>query len=200
LAHIGTMAGHTRGRTESSPREANPKAELNGLHIQLYALSTLLGIGFTLWLVFAWSGYAAKYALVPDGWQIGGTRTIELTLIRQDVENLACASDVDVGELHCALRADRRPRPVPVHAGKRSAPHLLQPYCAVTGEVVLAADLWRAPALQGGLPASRFTAVCDYHVTGVMKSVALRWSRTGPFDPPKQTLPVGTLTNCVLPP
>jgi len=40
---------------------------------------------------------------------------------------------------------------------------------------------------------------CNYKVLGVLKSVGLRWAVNGSFDPVKQSVTVGALTDCVLP-
>jgi hypothetical protein len=187
--------GHPAEAVQTAPRTRS-----GGLEIQLWAITSLLCTGFALWLGFAWSGYASRCALTPQGWQRGATRALELTLIREDLDNLACASDVAVDALHCAFRANRRAPQVPMAPGAHRAPELLQPYVTVTGELLLAAGLWRSPLMRGALPTIRFTVVCDYHVTGVMKSVALRWSPSGAFEAARQALPVGSLSNCVLPP
>ncbi len=53
--------------------------------------------------------------------------------------------------------------------------------------------------MRGPLPAERFTVVCNYDIVGVIKSVSLRFSPNDKFDPAKQSLPVGILTDCVIP-
>ena len=67
----------------------------------------------------------------------------------------------------------------------------LQPFNTVKNELFLAAGLWQSPILRGALPTDRFTVVCNYHVIGVLKAVALRWSPTGNFGPVDQSVAVG---------
>jgi hypothetical protein len=164
-------------------------------NLLLYTVLGLLCIGVSLWLVFAWTGYKNRYSQQVEGWHLGATKMIEVTLIREDKQNLACASDKSFDGVHCGFRADQQPwGPGPEKDGSA-----LQPYNTVKNELFLAAGLWVSPSLQGELPTTRFTVVCNYHVKGVLKSVSLRWSPTGSFGPVDQSVPVGTLTDCVIP-
>jgi hypothetical protein len=120
---------------------------------------------------------------------------LEITLIRDDKKNLACASDRVYGEIHCGYTRDGKPfGPKP-----EEDPHILQPFNTVKNELFLAAGLWHAPVLKEPLPADRFTVVCNYYVVGVLKAVALRWSPTGSFNPVDQSVAVGSLSDCVIP-
>jgi hypothetical protein len=177
---------------ESRPRSATVAGAPRVLTSTVVAL---LSIGVGLWLVFKWSGYGDRYAQLTDGWRLGGTRLIEITLIPQDKDNLACASDLVVEGLHCGYRANRQPFDP---KGPDEA-HTLRPYNTTASELFLGAGLWDLPALRGQLPRDRFSVACNYTVVGVAKSVALRWSPTGPFDPLKPTVTVGRLTDCVIP-
>lgn len=156
-----------------------------------WAIAGLLSLGFALWLGLSWSGYAQRYT--PAGWRKGDTQLVEITLVRQDKQNLSCASNVVVDGLHCGFHGNQRP------FEPRNEREILSPYVTVKGELLLAAGLWSATGLRGWLPSSRFTVVCNYHVRGVMRSGALRWSPTGKFDPLKQSAAVGSLTDCAVP-
>src|SRR5512145_3535588 len=57
------------------------------------ALSVVVFIFAVLWIVVSWSKYSTRYAQSSDVWRVGGTHLIEITLIPQDVHNLACSSD-----------------------------------------------------------------------------------------------------------
>lgn len=161
----------------------------------LYTVFGLLCMGVALWLVFSWTGYKDRYSQQTEGWRLGSTRMIEVTLIREDKKNLACASDRSFDDIHCGFHANSQPwGPGPEQDGKA-----LQPYNTIKNELFLAAGLWTAPVLQGELPTSRFTVVCNYHIKGVLKNVSLRWSATGNFSPVDQSVTVGTLTDCVIP-
>lgn len=187
----------------ASPAPAVPKGDDSKLdereppprNVLLYTVFSLLCIGIALWLVLAWSGYKEKYTQQTEGWRLGSTRMLEITLIREDKKNLACASDKSFGDIRCGFHRDGKPNgPLP-----ENDPHILQPFNTVKNELFLAAGLWQAPVLQGELPKERFSVVCNYNILGVLKAVALRWSPTGSFNPVDQSVAVGTLTNCTIP-
>lgn len=164
-------------------------------NVLLYTAFGFLSMGVVLWLLFAWSGYKEKYSQLTEGWHLGGTKMLEITLVREDKKNLACASDRTFGDTHCGYRANGQP----FGANAEVDAHTLQPYNTIKNELFLGAGLWASPALQGTLPAERFTVVCNYRVVGVAKSVALRWSPTGSFNPIDQSAAIGTLSDCVIP-
>jgi hypothetical protein len=166
----------------------------NEVDAPLRALLALFVIGFGVWVVFTWMKYDKSAAQSEQGWHKGTKQLIELTLVREDANKLDCASNVTVEGLNCAYDGKsqaRAPMPDPAHR--------LRPYCNVKNDVLLGAGLWDSPGMRGPLPAERFTVVCNYHVVGVVKSVSLRWNPNDKFDPAKQSLPVGTLTDCAIP-
>lgn len=164
-------------------------------NVLLYTVFGLLCIGIALWLILAWSGYKEKYSQQTEGWHLGSTKMLEITLIRDDKKNLACASDRTFGEIRCGFSRNGKPfGPKP-----EEDPRILQPFNTVKNELFLAAGLWQAPVLKEPLPADRFTVVCNYYVVGVLKAVALRWSPTGSFNPVEQSVAVGSLGDCVIP-
>lgn len=166
----------------------------NEVDAPLRALLALFVIGFGVWVVFTWMKYDKSAAQSEQGWHKGTKQLIELTLVREDANKLDCASNVTVEGLNCAYDGKsqaRAPMPDPAHR--------LRPYCNVKNDVLLGAGLWDSPGMRGPLPAERFTVVCNYNVVGVVKSVSLRWNPNDKFDPAKQSLPVGTLTDCAIP-
>jgi hypothetical protein len=167
----------------------------NEVDAPLRALLALFAIGFGVWVIFSWMRYDKNAAQTEQGWHKGTKQLVELTLVREDVNKLGCASNLTVEGLSCGHDANSQPRvpPPPDDA------HLLRPYCNVKNDVLLASGLWSSPGMRGPLPTERFTVVCNYDVVGVIKSVALRFSPTDKFDPAKQSLPVGILTDCVIP-
>jgi hypothetical protein len=155
----------------------------------------LVFIGAALWIVYAWTAYGDRYAQAAAGWQIGGTHLVEVTLLAEDRQRLACASAVTVEGLHCGYRSPKQqfdPSPV-------DDPHQLRPYNTVKNELFLAAGLWDSPKMPTSLPNRRFTVVCNFHVVGVLKSVSLRWELKGRFVPVQAPLAVGRLTHCEIP-
>ena len=154
-------------------------------------------IVFGVWVVSAGKHYREEYAQGQgtEGWSVGSTQRVELTLVREDRRSLSCASDQVIAGLHCAYRRDAS------LAGPSAPddPQILQPYNTVGSELLLGAGLWTSPALKKSLPAARFTVVCNYHIEGVAKSAAIRFDAAAPFSPAGKTLTVGTLSDCALP-
>lgn len=175
----------------SGPQSPSPTAS----PVLAWSITSLLGIGFSLWLGFSWSGYAERFAQAGGGWRKGGTQLVEITLIREDVRNLACASDQNAAPRHCAYTAGKQPWPEQSDAGA-----VLRPYSTVKGDLLLGSGLWDSPLLPASLPSSRFTVVCNFQMLGVIKSVAFRWSLEGAFDPSKESVPFGSLSDCSIPP
>lgn len=161
----------------------------------LRGLSALICIGFGLWLLLHWSGYAQTHARGAEGWHVGGVSMVEITLVESDREGLACASNVEVAGLRCGYQAGGRSWSAPPAPSER-----LMPYSTVRKQLLLGAGLWTQPALLGKLPSQRFTVVCNFHVEGVMGSAAVRWGPAGAFDPLPEAIAVGRLTECVIPP
>lgn len=164
-------------------------------NLLLYTLSGFLSIGVALWLILAWAGYKEKYSQQTEGWHLGATKMLEITLIRDDKKTLACASDKSFAGVHCGYRANGQPW----GTTQETDPHVLQPFNTVKNELFLAAGLWQSPILHEPLPAERFTVVCNYRVLGVLRAVSLRWSLTGSFGPVDQSVAVGTLSDCTIP-
>jgi hypothetical protein len=164
-------------------------------HLLLYTLSGFLSIAVALWLILAWSGYKEKYSQQNEGWHLGATKMLEITLIREDKKTLACASDKSFAGVHCGYKQNGQPW----GTTQETDPHVLQPFNTVKNELFLAAGLWQSPILHEPLPAERFTVVCNYRVLGVLRAVSLRWSLTGNFGPVDQSVAVGTLSDCTIP-
>lgn len=160
----------------------------------LRVLLLLLLIGFGVWVFFAWTKYDKTSGQTEQGWHKGTKQMVELTLVREDQNRLDCASNIMFDGLGCEFDSSTQPRAPRLPDNK-----ILHPYCNIKNDVLLAAGLWSSPVLQGPLPTERFTVVCNYDVVGVVKSVSLRWSRTDKFDAAKQSLPVGFVSDCVIP-
>ncbi len=156
---------------------------------------SLFVIGVVVGLVFAWTGYANRYAQVTEGWHLGQTKLVEVTVVHEDKARLACSADIMTEGIHCGYRANGQP----FEAHTQDDSHVLSPFNTVKNELFLGAGLWTSQALQGQLPSERFTIACNYKVLGVVKSVGLRWAANGSFDPVKQSVTVGSLTDCVIP-
>ena len=161
----------------------------------LNALAALLAIGAGVWVIFAWSGYADRYARATECWHRGGRNFIEVTLVREDAVNLACAADASIDGLHCAFGSDQRPHPSPA----ADDAHLLRPYNTVNGQLFLGAGLWSSARMKPLLPSGRFTLWCDFEVAGALRTARIRWAADASFGPADKGLAVGTLRNCAIP-
>ncbi len=197
------------GETAAPPPAAPPPApvpepvEVNPIPVEYFrpseidgplrALLVLFVIGFGVFVVNHWSKYDKYSGQTEQGWHKGSKQMVEITLVKEDKSKLDCASNISIEGLGCAYDANSQPRT------QQPSDKALHPYCNIKNDVLLASGLWESPALQGQLPNERFTVVCNYNVVGVVKSVSLRWNTTDKFDPAKQSLPIGTLTDCVIP-
>jgi hypothetical protein len=180
-----------------------PPADVDGLprasrcNALLLSFASFCLIVFGVWVVSAGKRYREEYAQGQgtEGWSVGSTQPVELTLVREDKTNLGCASDQAIAGLHCAYRGDRSA------AGTAGAddPQILQPYNTVGSELLLGAGLWTAADLKKPLPAARFTVFCNYHIEGVVKSASIRFDPAARFSPAGKSLTAGTLSDCTLP-
>lgn len=158
----------------------------------LPGLAALIVVGFAAWVALAWSGHAGAYAMALDGWRLGGTHLVEVTVVAEDRERLTCASDVSFPGATCEYDALRRLRPGVTLAER------LSPFNTVKNQLLLGAGLWAAPDLADPLPRGRFTVVCNFHVLGVSRP-ALRWAEEGEWKPSAESVPTGTLGDCTIP-
>jgi hypothetical protein len=161
----------------------------------VYTGFSLMTFAFVLWVIYSWSGYADKYAQVTEGWHLGSTKMIEITLVRDDKAGLACASDANFDGNRCGFG----PGGSSLGAAGPDEVHTFRPYNTVKNELFVGAGLWSSKGLPAELPKERFTVVCNYRVLGAVKNMALRWGPTAKFDPLKQSVAVGTLSDCVIP-
>jgi len=195
----GRERGDEQPETAASldPLQERPDAppDTRRCNALLLSFLTFFLIGFSVWLVSASKRYREEYAQATEGWRVGSTRQVELTLVKEDRSNLGCASDQVIAGLRCEHRRDKRAA-AEVSPGN---PQILQPYNTVENELLLGAGLWSSPALKGSLPSSRFSVICNYRIQGVVKSVAIRFNPSASFAPVGKTVSVGTLTDCVLP-
>jgi hypothetical protein len=164
-------------------------------NVILLSLVSLWTIGFGVWLVSAGKRYREEYAQATEGWRVGSTRAVELTLVKDDKQNLACRSDQVIAGLRCAYAKDSKESPAASTPNRET----LQPYNTTKSELLLGAGLWDSPQMRGTLPRSRFTVFCNYTVKGILKSGSIRFNPADSFSPLQKTVTAGTLTDCVLP-
>ena len=173
------------GYSPISMSDQSPGAETYRASVLPASVVAFFAIGLGAWLVSGGRRYSQEYADATQGWRVGTTRVVEITLVRQDKQNLACVWSQELAGLHCAGGADDA--------------RVLQPYNTIHDELLLGAGLWTSPELKGPLPPQRFTVVCDYRIQGYARSAAIRFNPRDRFAPLGASTTVGTLTNCVLP-
>jgi hypothetical protein len=180
----------------SDPDSPEPKpAGLDRVNVILLSFVSFVMILFTVWVVSGSKRYRREYADATQGWRVGTSRVVELTVVEQDKSNLGCASDKAIGDLRCGYAADRKP----AESLSADRHEVLQPFNTVAGELLLGAGLWASPDLKQSLPASRFSVVCNYNIKGVVRSARIRFDPTGRFEPLSRTITAGTLTECMVP-
>ena len=172
--------------------KVEPPDEFAVLRMTLFSLFT---IGVVVGLLFAWTGYSHKYAQVTEGWHLGQSKLIEVTVVREDKDRLACASDISMEGIHCGYHLDGKP----FESHSQDDSQVVSPFNTVKNELFLGAGLWTSLAVHGPVPNERFTAACNYKILGVVKSVGLRWQAHSSFEPVKQSVTMGTLSDCVIP-
>jgi hypothetical protein len=161
-------------------------------NILLLSFAAFYTICFGVWLFSAGNRYREEYAQATDGWHVGSSRSVELTVVQEDKQNLACLSDRIFWGLHCGGMRDLK--------GADPDPRMLQPYNTTSSQLLLGAGLWNSPELKQPLPRVRFTVVCNYHIKGIVKSAKIRFGPpTSPFTALGSSVTAGTFTDCVLP-
>ena len=158
------------------------------------SLAVLFCIITLTWLVYSWTGYARRHAQIGDGFHLSSSQLIELTLVREDRDNLACTADAPINGLRCGFQQGGK-----LPAAGDDPKRVLQPYMTTKNELIVGAGLWQSAALAKPLPPGRFTAICNYRLVGASRSLALRWRTTGPFEPYAKVAPVISLSDCVIP-
>ncbi len=190
-------ASSSRLSPRLEPQEPEPGASpvTSHCHVLLLSCLSLVVIGAGVWLVSPASRYREEYARVKNGWHVGSTQRVEITLVKKDKAGLSCASDQSIAGLRCGFGRDHRP----IGALQADDPNVLQPFNTVKNELLLGAGLWRSPELARDLPDHRFTVVCNYTVKGVLRSGAIRFGVAGSFSRLGRTATAGTLTDCKIP-
>jgi hypothetical protein len=178
---------------------------MSGAAIALLVIVGLfvLGAGLCVAVVGLGAGFAILGRESPTEqtkpkWTVGQVVDIEVTLVRSDRQDLACAAPDDIGGKHCAFEAANKPwsKGGDVNDDKK----LLKPYTTVEHVQFTAAGLWSDPALAADkLPATRFSVKCKYKVEGTLKSVEVRWEQTGQWYPNGGWY-AGTVSDCKIAP
>jgi hypothetical protein len=171
----------------------SPPSPISPEGILFRSFVALLVLFLFAWFAYRFAGFGKSEVAPFEGMRVGKANYVEISLIRADVQNLACASDIDVDGLRCGFHDSGTPQ-----SGLDEAQTIRQ-YNTIKNELFLAAGLWAQPVMQGPLPSERFSVLCEFHQVGALKNPKLRWSPTGAFQPVERTLVVGRLAKCVIP-
>jgi hypothetical protein len=134
---------------------------------------------------------------VVPSWKVGQTVDVEITLVKNDQNELLCASAEEIAGRHCGHEAPNKPWSKPDGADDKK---LLKPYTTTNGAELLAAGLWSEPSMKSNLPATRFSVKCKFTVEGIVKKPAIRWGSDRPFyDSPGDWF-AGPVSACVVTP
>jgi hypothetical protein len=145
------------------------------------------------WFTYRFVGFRGSGIAPFEGMRIGNVNYVEISLVREDIQNLACASNIELDGLRCGFQDQGTPQ-----SGLSEAQTIRQ-YNTIKNELFLAAGLWAQPVMQGPLPTERFSVVCEFHSAGALKNPKLRWNPSEAFKPIDRTLVVGKLAHCVIP-
>ena len=184
-----------RGDGESITARADTPLVRERCNEILVSFVAFVLIALGVWVVLGGKRYRAEYAASTQGWRVGSTHVVELTLVAEDKTNLACAAKHTIAGLRCGYDQEQKP----IASLSADKPEMLQPYATVGGELLLGAGLWTTPDLKQALPSTRFSVVCNYDIKGVLRSARIRFDPRAPFNPMGKTVTVGALTDCLRP-
>lgn len=195
-----------RGPAKRGSKPARPKASggvAQGAPVPVRKQGGSLGKSVVLFVVIV-GGLAAAFAVFNTGdgggrtvpsWKTGQQVDVELTLVKTDKEDLACASSEELGGRHCAFESQSKRWSKDDSSDDKK---LLKPYTTTNGAELLAAGLWSEPALSGTLPATRFSVKCKYTVEGKLKKPGIRWAADRPWYDNGGDWYSGAVTGCTL--
>jgi hypothetical protein len=152
----------------------------------------LLGTGFAI------LGREAPQEVAKPKWKVGDVNEVEITLVRSDRQDLACAANDEINGKHCAFEAQNKPW------SKGGDPNddrtIFKPYTTMDRVQFVGAGLWVDPGMAPDkLPATRFQVKCKYKVEGSIKNVGVRWEQTGQWYQQPDWY-AGSLSDCKLTP
>lgn len=128
-------------------------------------------------------------------WAVGERIDVDITVLPNDAENLACASTQEVAGRHCGFES---PTTVWSKGGDASADALLRPYATTGRARLLAGGLWTSPAIAAQKGTKRFVARCRYTIEGKVQAPQVRWAKDGPWREMKGEWFTGHLADCTV--
>lgn len=164
----------SRGRGPGASRAKVPQAKGGSLGKSMLLFVIIVG---GLAAGFAILGREEQMMPAKPKWAVGQSPEVEITLVKNDKQDLACSSPDEVAGLHCAFEANNKPWSKGDNADDKK---VLRPYTTTEHIQFTAAGLWSDPALAPDkLPATRFSVKCKYKVEGNLKTLGVRWEQTG---------------------
>jgi hypothetical protein len=128
-------------------------------------------------------------------WKVGDVADVEITLVKSDRTDLACAATDEVAGKHCAFEDKNKPWSKGPSVDDKVT---LRPYTTVDHLQFTAAGLWSDPAMAADkLPSTRFSVKCKLKVEGQTKTVFARWEQIGQWYENHDWF-AGTLSDCKL--
>jgi hypothetical protein len=160
-----------------------------------------LGKSMLLFVIIV-GGLAAGFAILGreeqtmpsrPKWTSGQSVDVEITLVKNDKQDLACSSPDEINSKHCAFEANSKPWSKGDNTDDKK---VLRPYTTTEHLQFAAAGIWSDPALAPDkLPATRFSVKCKYKVEGTLKSLGVRWEQTGQWFPNNEWF-AGSVSDC----
>lgn len=128
----------------------------------------------------------------------GSKHIVDITLVGNDHDNLACSIDGDVAGLTCSHGPDQKQvRAEPA----RETDTRLQPMTTKDHLTILVAGVWSQPEVQKKVkkakPTTRFTASCQVVLRGSVEKARVRWKR-GEAWMPATHVPVMAAESCTV--
>jgi hypothetical protein len=128
-------------------------------------------------------------------WKVGDVTDVEITLVKSDRVDLACATPDEIAGKHCAFEEKNKPWSKGPSTDDKTT---LKPYTTAPPErfQFLAAGLWSEPAMaMDKLPATRFSVKCKLKIEGSTKNVATKWEPVKDWNDNRDWF-AGTLSDC----
>lgn len=173
-AKRGTKPARSKIAGAPPPAPARKPAGSLGKSVVLFV--AIVGGLATAFVVFN-NGDGGGGRVAPN-WKVGQQVDVEITLVKTDKDDLACASADEISGKHCAFEGQNKKWSKGDSTNDKT---LLRPYTTTSGSELLAAGLWSEPALSGTLPALRFSVKCKYTVEGKVKKPSIRWATDKPW-------------------
>lgn len=168
-------------------------AEIAGI----FAVLGVLGLGLYFLLRSPSTPQDAKKpppVAADKDWAVGKTVDVELTLLPNDKDNVACASPNAVNGKHCEWETQDKKWSKPDDPADPNK--ILKPYATTGSARLIASGMWNDTAFTSNLPTGRFRAQCKYAIEGKLGQPEIRWNPAGPWRSQRGEWWVGALSGC----